>query len=360
MDDSVVLPAPWEHPGARAWSALRKRIGFDAAVLHLTDPARPDVAGVLDARSVTGRQIAAWQAGCPSGDPLMRRAAKSGLASPDKPLAKAAAGLPAGLHAVVAAGRCAPAGRRFWVLALGRKKKAYTDAEARLTSLALSVLRARFDTVPPGEAGMSRVLAEPGGRVMHVDQERRLSLGGDVSPVQALVEEVLAIEAQRWPGRPGQAAHDVFPPADRGGPLWVRVSRLPGPGGALFLALRRVHGVAPPGVGLIEDGRVAQAVGHLTDEFADAPPLNDLAARFEVSPFHFHRLFTTQAQISPKHLVLRVQLVHARWLLRTTLDPIREIAERCGFSSHGHFTATFHRIVGLTPLDYRLGQDPPA
>ena len=366
MDNTCFdLPTPWDGSSARAWGPLRKLVPHDSATLLLMDPGRPDSAGVLDTRGVTGKQIADWlaQVGKGKRDALLRQAARSGLAVTEKAPASAAAGLPGGQHMAVAAARCVPGERRVWALALGRKKKRYSEAECARVGLALEAIRNRFDTVPPGETGMHRVLAQPDGQIIHADIEARLSRGGEVSSLQDLVGDILAIEAQRWPGRPKATPRDFFPPTDDGRPLWVRLTRLAGgggaPPGALYLALRPVHGVAPPALGLIDDPRVSKAIGHLCDEYADAPSLNALAERFEVSPFYFHRLFSRKALISPKHMVLRLQLVHARWRLRTSLTAISEIATGCGFASHGHFTATFHRLVGLTPLEYRLGQSPP-
>ena len=43
----------------------------------------------------------------------------------------------------------------------------------------------------------------------------------------------------------------------------------------------------------------------------------------------------------------------AKWMLRALRIPIGSIAEMTGFSSHGHFTSTFHRLIGVSPTEYR-------
>lgn len=362
MVDSLVLPEPWAGSPAKAWAALRRQVPHDAALVLLVSPKHPDASAVLGTRAVAAKHLQAWLSQSATGDPLLRQAARVGVSASAPPGADPAAGLPPGMHALAAAERCAPGSDRYWALVLGRKTQAFTPEEQARTQLALALIRGRFETPPPGETAMRRLLAEPTGKLMHVDQHSRLSMGGDVASFQTLTHDLLAVEAQRWPGKPTAAPRDLFPPMPGGAPTWARLTRLPIPGdkagGAVYLSLRPIHGIAPPPVGLIEDPRIAQAVAVLTDHYADAPPLNDLAARFGVSPFHFQRLFTAQAGISPKHLVLRVQLLHARSALRTTHDPIQQVAKACGFSSHGHFTATFHRLVGVTPLEYRLGADP--
>lgn len=363
MSESIVLPTPWDGVASKRWSALRRLVAFDAAALLLVDPSRPNASGVLGMRSLSLKQVGDWLGRCAKGDTLLRRAAKSGLAETTKPLAQPGAALPKGMRAVVAAEPCAPGSGFVWALALGRRKGGFTAEEGALARLALMTIRSRFDTIAGPERGMHRVLADGDGQVMHVDTDSRLTLAGDLSRVQTLVDEVLSIATQRWPGQETDStAHDVFPPTDLGEARWVRFQRLPGAGrglpGAFALWVRPIHGAAPPAVGRIEDDRVAQAIGVVTDQYAHAPKLDGLAKQFDVSPFHFHRLFSERAQISPKQLVLRVQLLHARLALRTTRTPVAQIAADCGFASHGHFTSTFHRIVGLTPLEYRLGEEP--
>lgn len=331
----------------------------------LIDPGRPDAAGVLGVRGLTAKQVSDWLDRSTQGDPLLKRAAKAGHAASHQAKSAAGAGLPKGMCATVAARCSAPGSRYHWFLVLGRPKEAFTREETDYARLALMAIQSRFDTAPDAEPGLHRVLADADGRVMHVDAGSRLGLPADLAPMQELVDETLSIEAQRWPNGPSSdTPRDVYPPNAWDASLWVRILRLPGWGkgrpGAVMLEVRPILGVAPPAVGRVPNDRVADAIGMLCDRYADAPSLFETAEQYEISPFHFHRLFTTQAQVSPKHLVLRVQLVHARHALRTTRHPVAKIAEDCGFASHGHFTSTFHRMVGVTPMEFRLGQDPPA
>ncbi len=122
---------------------------------------------------------------------------------------------------------------------------------------------------------------------------------------------------------------------------------------ALLLEFRPTDAEDPPAVGLLEDSRVARAAAYLADNYQQSPSLNTVADVVETSAFHFHRLFSRAMGVSPKHFLLRTQLMIAKWLLRSTSTPIGTIATETGFSSHGHFPATFHRIVGGSPSTYR-------
>lgn len=81
--------------------------------------------------------------------------------------------------------------------------------------------------------------------------------------------------------------------------------------------------------------------------------LEDLAAIAGYSRFHFVRAFKYSTGVPPYGYVLRERIAVARDLLDHSTLPIAEIAQRCGFSTHTHFSTRFREIVGLTPADYR-------
>jgi AraC family transcriptional regulator len=79
-----------------------------------------------------------------------------------------------------------------------------------------------------------------------------------------------------------------------------------------------------------------------------------------MSPYHFQRMFTRQIGVSPARYVTMKRLQVARWLLRATRAPIGRIATAVGFAGQAHFASAFRRATGLTPRDYRLGEEPGA
>jgi AraC family transcriptional regulator len=81
--------------------------------------------------------------------------------------------------------------------------------------------------------------------------------------------------------------------------------------------------------------------------------VDELAAVVHMSPFHFARMFK-QATGQTPHLYVVLQRVEtAKALLRTTDEPLVEVAARAGFKTQGHFTGVFHRYTGLTPHVFR-------
>ena len=161
---------------------------------------------------------------------------------------------------------------------------------------------------------------------------------------------------QRWPELDDDAWHD-FAASVAGRRLWIcfRLRRL-GETHRQWQIETRPLDEDLPAAGVLDDDRVARALAYIHDAHGSAPSLNDVADAVGVSPFHFHRLFSQAVGVSPKQYLQRKQLQMARWMLRAADAPIGTIARRAGFSSHGHFTATFQRLAGMSPTAYREQQ----
>lgn len=84
--------------------------------------------------------------------------------------------------------------------------------------------------------------------------------------------------------------------------------------------------------------------------------LESLAERFSLSPFHLLRSFRRTLGLTPHQYLLQLRLRRSFDLLESGALRIIDVALACGFSSHGHFSTTFRRAFGLSPLAYqRLG-----
>ena len=86
---------------------------------------------------------------------------------------------------------------------------------------------------------------------------------------------------------------------------------------------------------------------------AEPHTLKSLAAKANLSPIYFHRVFTDYFGKTPHRYLLDCRIAAAKLMLVTEESSITEIAENCGFSSQAHFNAQFKANVGQTPLQYR-------
>ncbi len=81
--------------------------------------------------------------------------------------------------------------------------------------------------------------------------------------------------------------------------------------------------------------------------------ISGLAERAGLSPRHLQRRFTHEIGLPPATYVERVRIEAAQRALADRDDPVEAIARRYGFGSAETLRRSFHRLVGVTPSDYR-------
>lgn len=98
--------------------------------------------------------------------------------------------------------------------------------------------------------------------------------------------------------------------------------------------------------------QIAQAIEHLTATFREQPSLGELAAKANLSEFHFQRLFTEWAGVSPKKFGQYLTLEHAKTRLRNGA-PLADAAYDAGLSGTGRLHDLFVTIEGITPGQFK-------
>src|SRR4051812_23065008 len=87
--------------------------------------------------------------------------------------------------------------------------------------------------------------------------------------------------------------------------------------------------------------------------YAEPLDLDALASAAHVSKYHFARSFRAAYGASPMRYLTERRVERAQDLLRSANLTVTEICMLVGFSSVGSFSATFRRMVGETPTQYR-------
>jgi len=98
--------------------------------------------------------------------------------------------------------------------------------------------------------------------------------------------------------------------------------------------------------------QIARAIEHLTANFRDQPSLSELAEKANLSEFHFQRLFTEWAGVSPKKFSQYLTLEHAKTRLRMGV-PLADAAHDAGLSGTGRLHDLFVTIEGVTPGQFK-------
>lgn len=78
--------------------------------------------------------------------------------------------------------------------------------------------------------------------------------------------------------------------------------------------------------------RIAQAINFITSHVNSQPTLNDIAAHLHLSPYHFQRLFSRWAGVTPKRFLQVLTLDRAKQLLNNA-QPLLAVTDTLGLSS---------------------------
>ncbi|PZF71302.1 methylated-DNA--[protein]-cysteine S-methyltransferase [Taibaiella soli] len=101
--------------------------------------------------------------------------------------------------------------------------------------------------------------------------------------------------------------------------------------------------------------RIAVAIDYIREHFKRQPTLDEIAEQVHLSPFHFQRLFTDWAGVSPKKFLQYISLEHAKRMLKENQASLFETAFETGLSGTGRLHDLFINIEGMTPGEYKNG-----
>lgn len=98
--------------------------------------------------------------------------------------------------------------------------------------------------------------------------------------------------------------------------------------------------------------RIEKAIQFLEENFQRQPELDEVAEKVHLSPFHFQRLFTKWAGISPKRFLQFLTVGFLKQRLRETKN-LSEAAESAGLSSQSRVYDLFTTLEAVTPQEYK-------
>ncbi len=98
---------------------------------------------------------------------------------------------------------------------------------------------------------------------------------------------------------------------------------------------------------------IEDVVSYIRDNLASDLALEDLAAKANLSPFYFSRLFKKETGFSPHDYILTTRINHAKYLLLTTSLSVKDICFELGFSSESAFCTAFKKKTLQSPGDFK-------
>lgn len=97
---------------------------------------------------------------------------------------------------------------------------------------------------------------------------------------------------------------------------------------------------------------VERSIRYLEENFRSQPSLEDLSSHAGMSTFHFQKVFTRWAGVSPKRFLQFLTVEHAKGLLRNS-EPVLAAAFASGLSGPARLHDLFVHTEGVTPGEYK-------
>ncbi|MCI5050670.1 MAG: methylated-DNA--[protein]-cysteine S-methyltransferase [Rickettsiales bacterium] len=100
--------------------------------------------------------------------------------------------------------------------------------------------------------------------------------------------------------------------------------------------------------------RIEKAIHYIREHFKAQPSLEEIASAVHVSPFHFQRMFSEWAGVSPKKFMQYISLDYAKTLLKERMT-LMDTAHETGLSGTSRLHDLFVKIEGMTPGEFKNG-----
>jgi AraC family transcriptional regulator of adaptative response/methylated-DNA-[protein]-cysteine methyltransferase len=101
--------------------------------------------------------------------------------------------------------------------------------------------------------------------------------------------------------------------------------------------------------------RIAEAITYIQNNFTRQPSLEEVAKEINMSPYHFQKMFTDWAGVSPKKFLQYITVQHARAILKLEGKTVFDASFETGLSGTGRLHDLFVSIEGMTPGEYKQG-----
>ena len=100
-------------------------------------------------------------------------------------------------------------------------------------------------------------------------------------------------------------------------------------------------------------GSLMFAIEYINSHISENIKIDDICNVVHISKYHFCREFKKMTGQTLMEYILRTRIVLAKNMLSKEKHSIREISERCGFSSVSYFCRVFKNESGMTPMEFK-------
>ncbi len=94
-------------------------------------------------------------------------------------------------------------------------------------------------------------------------------------------------------------------------------------------------------------------ITYINEHFKEDISVGDLASLAGLIQYHFIRSFKKETGFTPHEYLVNTRIATAKYLLKNSRLPVKDICFASGFSSESVFCGAFKRNQGMTPMQYR-------
>ncbi|QUX94375.1 AraC family transcriptional regulator [Marinomonas sp. CT5] len=98
---------------------------------------------------------------------------------------------------------------------------------------------------------------------------------------------------------------------------------------------------------------IKDSIQLMENNVEDPLSIDELTKLVGISRRQIERLFKSNVGVTPARYYMEYRLTHARQLIQQSNLSIFEVSVACGFVSSAHFSRTYHRFFGQSPMDSR-------
>lgn len=98
---------------------------------------------------------------------------------------------------------------------------------------------------------------------------------------------------------------------------------------------------------------IALSLDYIRTYYNSNISIQDICHEINMSPYHFIRSFKQKYGITPYQYLMGLRIDKAKEILASGRHSVSETAMLCGFVSLSHFSNTFKRHTGVSPLEFR-------
>jgi len=98
---------------------------------------------------------------------------------------------------------------------------------------------------------------------------------------------------------------------------------------------------------------IDKSIAYINKNYASPINLPSICEHLHINMCYFCVLFKEETKLTFSQYLNKVRINQSKHLLETTTNSIIDISLSVGFNNHNHFSATFKKLTGITPTEYR-------